>query len=85
MPGLCLERLPPSSKSKFKIAEWHEQIIKCYEISGDLTLVYLQEQDKIAIQQQNGISNITSNSTGDVQNLNHNKQSGVIIFIYFII
>lgn len=52
--GLCLERLPPNSKSKYKIAEWHEQIIKCYEISGDLTLVYLQEQDKIAMQQQNG-------------------------------
>ncbi|XP_011708113.1 PREDICTED: tetratricopeptide repeat protein 7B isoform X6 [Wasmannia auropunctata] len=52
--GLCLERLPPNSKSKYKIAEWQEQIIKCYEISGDLTLVYLQEQDKIAMQQQNG-------------------------------
>ncbi|XP_011860003.1 PREDICTED: tetratricopeptide repeat protein 7B isoform X6 [Vollenhovia emeryi] len=52
--GLCLERLPPNSKSKYKITEWQEQIIKCYEISGDLTLVYLQEQDKIAMQQQNG-------------------------------
>ncbi|RLU17711.1 hypothetical protein DMN91_009948 [Ooceraea biroi] len=61
--GLCLERLPPNSKSKYKIAEWHEQIIKCYEISGDLTLVYLQEQDKIAIQQQNGISTINTNSS----------------------
>ncbi|XP_014479485.1 PREDICTED: tetratricopeptide repeat protein 7B isoform X3 [Dinoponera quadriceps] len=62
--GLCLERLPPNSKSKYKIAEWHEQIIKCYEISGDLTLVYLQEQDKIAMQQQNGISTINTNNTG---------------------
>ncbi|GAB1861018.1 Tetratricopeptide repeat protein 7B [Camponotus japonicus] len=62
--GLCLERLPPNSKSKYKIAEWHEQIIKCYEISGDLTLVYLQEQDKIAMQQQNGISTISTNNTG---------------------
>ncbi|XP_011708112.1 PREDICTED: tetratricopeptide repeat protein 7B isoform X5 [Wasmannia auropunctata] len=60
--GLCLERLPPNSKSKYKIAEWQEQIIKCYEISGDLTLVYLQEQDKIAMQQQNGISTIITNS-----------------------
>lgn len=65
MPGLCLERLPPQSKSKHKIAEWHERIIKCYEVSGDLTLVYLQEQDKIAMQQQNGISIINTNSTGD--------------------
>ncbi|XP_076163532.1 tetratricopeptide repeat domain 7 isoform X2 [Ptiloglossa arizonensis] len=52
--GLCLERLPPNSKSKYKIAEWQEQIIKCYEIAGDLTLVYLQEQDKLAMQHQNG-------------------------------
>ncbi|XP_018314868.1 tetratricopeptide repeat protein 7B isoform X9 [Mycetomoellerius zeteki] len=62
--GLCLERLPPHSKSKYKITEWQEQIIKCYEISGDLTLVYLQEQDKIAMQQQNGISTINTNNTG---------------------
>ncbi|KAL6264952.1 hypothetical protein P5V15_005048 [Pogonomyrmex californicus] len=62
--GLCLERLPPNSKSKYKITEWQEQIIKCYEISGDLTLVYLQEQDKIAMQQQNGISTINTNNTG---------------------
>ncbi|XP_054001797.1 tetratricopeptide repeat protein 7B [Hylaeus anthracinus] len=52
--GLCLERLPPNSKSKYKIAEWQEQIIRCYEIAGDLTLVYLQEQDKLAMQHQNG-------------------------------
>lgn len=62
--GLCLERLPPNSKSKYKITEWQEQLIKCYEISGDLTLVYLQEQDKIAMQQQNGISTINTNNTG---------------------
>ncbi|XP_018341196.1 PREDICTED: tetratricopeptide repeat protein 7B isoform X7 [Trachymyrmex septentrionalis] len=62
--GLCLERLPPHSKSKYKITEWQEQIIKCYEISGDLTLVYLQEQDKLAMQQQNGISTINTNNTG---------------------
>ncbi|XP_017880228.1 tetratricopeptide repeat protein 7B isoform X2 [Ceratina calcarata] len=57
--GLCLEKLPPKSKSKYKIAEWQEQIIKCYEIAGDLTLVYLQEQDKLAMQHQNGNSNNT--------------------------
>ncbi|XP_077267937.1 tetratricopeptide repeat domain 7 isoform X3 [Temnothorax americanus] len=62
--GLCLERLPPNSKSKYRITEWQEQIIKCYEISGDLTLVFLQEQDKIAMQQQNGISTINANNTG---------------------
>ncbi|CAK9798302.1 Tetratricopeptide repeat protein 7B [Anthophora plagiata] len=62
--GLCLEKLPPNSKSKYKIAEWQEQIIKCYEIAGDLTLVYLQEQDKLAMQHQNGTSTVNSNNTG---------------------
>ncbi|XP_076241565.1 tetratricopeptide repeat domain 7 isoform X2 [Calliopsis andreniformis] len=62
--GLCLERLPPNSKSKTRIAEWQEQIIKCYEIAGDLTLVYLQEQDKLAMLHQNGTSTVNTNSTG---------------------
>ncbi|KAF3419860.1 hypothetical protein E2986_08195 [Frieseomelitta varia] len=62
--SLCLEKLPPNSKSKYKIAEWQEQIIKCYEIAGDLTLVYLQEQDKLAMQHQNGTSTINSNNAG---------------------
>nr|XP_034182983.1 tetratricopeptide repeat protein 7B isoform X2 [Osmia lignaria] len=62
--GLCLEKLPPYSKSKYKIAEWQEQIIKCYEIAGDLTLVYLQEQDKLAMQHQNGTSTVNSNNAG---------------------
>lgn len=64
--GLCLEKLPPNSKSKYKIAEWQEQIIKCYEIAGDLTLVYLQEQDKLAMQHQNGTSTVNSNNAGDI-------------------
>lgn len=63
--GLCLEKLPPNSKSKYKIAEWQEQIIKCYEITGDLTLVYLQEQEKLAMQHQNGTSIVNSNNAGD--------------------
>ncbi|XP_033190579.1 tetratricopeptide repeat protein 7B isoform X1 [Bombus vosnesenskii] len=62
--GLCLEKLPPNSKSKYKIAEWQEQIIKCYEITGDLTLVYLQEQEKLAMQHQNGTSTVNSNNAG---------------------
>lgn len=62
--GLCLERLPPSSRSKYKIAEWRNQIIKCYEIAGDLTLVYLQEQDKLSMQQQNGSTSI--NNAGEI-------------------
>lgn len=62
--GLCLERLPPNSKSKFRIAEWQEQMIKCFIVAGDLTLVYLQEQDKLAMQQQNGSASVNSNNIG---------------------
>lgn len=52
--GLCLEKLPPTSKSKYKVSEWHTQTIKCYEVASNITLVYLQEQDKVSMQQQNG-------------------------------
>ncbi|KAK0159729.1 hypothetical protein PV327_010814 [Microctonus hyperodae] len=52
--GLCLEKQLPNLKSKYKIADWHDQIIKCFEMAGDLTLVYLQEQDKVTMQLQNG-------------------------------
>ncbi|XP_066581343.1 tetratricopeptide repeat protein 7B [Prorops nasuta] len=59
--GLCLEKLPPNSKSKYKIAEWHEQMIKCFEVAGDLTLVYLQEQN---VQSQNGAATINNSNIG---------------------
>lgn len=52
--GLCLEKTPPSSRSKYKISEWQDQMINCFEVAGDLTLLYLQEQDRINAQQQNG-------------------------------
>ncbi|KAG8276597.1 Tetratricopeptide repeat protein 7B [Homalodisca vitripennis] len=45
--GLCLEKVPPSSTSKYKQVEWEEQMGRCYELAGDLTLLYLQEQDKM--------------------------------------
>ncbi|KAG8235328.1 hypothetical protein J437_LFUL003611 [Ladona fulva] len=45
--GLCLEKVPPTSSSKYRQAEWEEQMIRCFELAGDLTLLYLQEQDKI--------------------------------------
>ncbi|XP_049781839.1 tetratricopeptide repeat protein 7B-like isoform X2 [Schistocerca cancellata] len=44
--GMCLEKVPPLSSSKYKQAEWDEQRIQCFELAGDLTLRYLQEQDK---------------------------------------
>ncbi|XP_063224947.1 tetratricopeptide repeat protein 7B [Bacillus rossius redtenbacheri] len=45
--GMCLEKVPPSSSSKYKQAEWEEQMVQCFELAGDLTLLYLQEQDKL--------------------------------------
>jgi len=49
---MCLEKVRPSSSSKYKQAEWDEQRVKCFELAGDLTLLYLQEQDKLQQQQQ---------------------------------
>jgi hypothetical protein len=49
---MCLEKVRPSSSSKFKQAEWDEQRVKCFELAGDITLLYLQEQDKLQQQLQ---------------------------------
>ncbi|KAK6631737.1 hypothetical protein RUM43_013801 [Polyplax serrata] len=45
--GLCLEKINPSVSSKYKQAEHLEQITKCFELAADLTLLYLQELDKV--------------------------------------
>ena len=42
LAGLCIEKSPASSTSKFKLAEREEQIIKCFEKSGDISLAQLQ-------------------------------------------
>lgn len=52
--GLCLEQESPAS-SKFKQAERETEMIKCFELASDLSLLYMQELDK----QQ---TNITSTS-----------------------
>lgn len=44
--GLCLEKIPPQSTSKYARGEWVEQIKHCYETASDLGLLYLQQQDK---------------------------------------
>lgn len=62
--GLCLEKKMPTLKTKYKIAELHEQIIKCFETAGDLTLVYLQELDKLVMQMHNGTTITNNNSIG---------------------
>ena len=41
--GLCLDKLPPGSSSRYKQAEKEEQIMKCFERSGDISLVQLQD------------------------------------------
>ncbi|CAH1793148.1 unnamed protein product, partial [Owenia fusiformis] len=42
--GMCLEKLPATSK--FKRAEKEERILRCYEKCGDIALLYLQEKEK---------------------------------------
>ncbi|XP_060597572.1 tetratricopeptide repeat protein 7B-like [Ruditapes philippinarum] len=44
--GLCLEKLPTSTTSKFKAAEKEDKILSCFEMAGDLCLLYLQEKEK---------------------------------------
>ncbi|GFG28700.1 hypothetical protein Cfor_05984 [Coptotermes formosanus] len=58
---MCLEKVRPSSSSKYKQAEWDEQRVKCFELAGDLTLLYLQEQDKLQQQQQQQQQQQTTN------------------------
>lgn len=43
--------------------EWEEQLVKSFELAGDLTLLYLQEQDKM--QQQFSFN--TGTSTGEFE------------------
>ena len=51
--GMALDKVPPATSSKFKAVEREEQIIHCYEKSGDLSLLHMQELDKNA-----GLNNI---------------------------
>lgn len=44
--AICLEKLPLGSTSKNKMNERENAIIRCYEISGDLTLLFLQVADR---------------------------------------
>ncbi|KAF8793573.1 Tetratricopeptide repeat protein 7B like protein [Argiope bruennichi] len=44
--GLCLEKIPPSTTSKFKTAEREEQILQSLVKAGDLALRYLQEMER---------------------------------------
>lgn len=47
--GLCLEKLPSASSSISSHGPDRDQeIITCYEKSGDIALLYLQEMEKVA-------------------------------------
>ncbi|XP_069174246.1 tetratricopeptide repeat protein 7B isoform X6 [Procambarus clarkii] len=46
--GLSSEKVPLTNNSKYQRAEKAEKMIKCFELAGDLTLLYLQEQDKLS-------------------------------------
>ncbi|XP_034253194.1 tetratricopeptide repeat protein 7B [Thrips palmi] len=72
--GMCLEKVPPSSSSKYKQAEWEEQMLQCYQTGGDLALLYLQDVDKL--NQQGTMATSGSHSP---QPPNPQKQIGPIL------
>lgn len=41
-----MEKIGPSSTSKFRVAEQQEKVISCYEKAGDLAMLYLQERER---------------------------------------
>ena len=47
--AICLEKMPSGSTSKVKQSEKENAVIRCYEISGDLTLLFLQVADRYSI------------------------------------
>ena len=47
--GVCYEKLPLQSTSKQKELDRENKVIKCFELSGDLTLLYLQISSKTFI------------------------------------
>ncbi|OCT68238.1 hypothetical protein XELAEV_18039535mg [Xenopus laevis] len=45
--GLCLEKLPRSSSTNSLHLDRDQEIITCYEKSGDIALLYLQEMERV--------------------------------------
>ncbi|RXG69514.1 Tetratricopeptide repeat protein 7B [Armadillidium vulgare] len=45
--GLCLEKTNTPYSTKGQPADKNDKLIRCFELAGDLTLLYLQEQDKL--------------------------------------
>jgi len=44
--AMCMERVPSKASSKYKSVEWEAEMLDCYELGGDLALLYLQEADR---------------------------------------
>ncbi|XP_075226691.1 tetratricopeptide repeat domain 7 [Lycorma delicatula] len=76
--GLCLEKVPPSSTSKYKQVEWEELMGHCFELAGDLTLLYLQKQDQLQ-QQVSTISSTGSTGSHSPQPTNPTRHMGPIL------
>ncbi|XP_045133542.1 tetratricopeptide repeat protein 7B-like isoform X2 [Portunus trituberculatus] len=83
--SLCSERVPLPNNSKYQRAEKNEKMIRCFELAGDLTLLYLQEQDKLtSTPSTHSLQSLpASNTTGSTSPLPpnglENKKIGVIL------
>ncbi|XP_037776218.1 tetratricopeptide repeat protein 7B-like isoform X3 [Penaeus monodon] len=86
--SLGLEKAPLPNNSKFQRAEKVEKMIRCFELAGDLTLLYLQEQDKLtSTPSTHSLYSVpsvsTTNTTGSTSPLPPNglesKKIGVIL------
>jgi len=44
--AMCIEKVPTGSSTKAKMNERDNSVIKCYEVAGDLTLLFLQVADR---------------------------------------
>ena len=47
--GHCYEKLPLHTTSKHKLLDREAKVLKCYEVAGDLTLLYLQVTSLVEI------------------------------------
>lgn len=48
LAGLCLEQTSLNRTSRYKKADKFSKIVRCFEVASDLTLLYLQKQDKMS-------------------------------------
>ena len=46
--AMCIEKLPPPTSSKTRRTEREDNIVRFYELAGDLTLLFLQQASPAA-------------------------------------